>query len=99
MNANEKNASFRVLMLITSPKLADKAEKLYREGSIPIHYRLNGMGTAPTEMLDLLGIGSSDKGILISIMPKNFADKMLSKLYTELRRGIPGTGIGFTLPL
>ncbi len=99
MNANEKNASFRVLMLITSPKLADKAEKLYREGSIPIHYRLNGMGTAPTEMLDLLGIGSSDKGILISILPKNFADKMLSKLYTELRLGIPGSGIGFTLPL
>ena len=99
METNEKNTPFRVLMLITSPKLADKAAKLYREGSVPIHYRLNGKGTATSEMLDFLGIGSSDKGILISIMPKNFTDKMLSKLHTELRFGIPGNGIGFTLPL
>lgn len=99
MEASEKNVSFRILMLITSPKLADKAAKLYHEGSIPIHYRLNGTGTATSEMLDLLGIGSSDKGILISIMPKNFADKMLSKMYSELHLGTPGHGIGFTLPL
>ncbi len=99
MESSKTNVSFRVLILITSPKLADKAAKLYRKGSVPIHYRLNGMGTATSEMLDLLGIGSSDKGILISVMPKNFADKMLSKLYTELRLGVPGNGVGFTLPL
>lgn len=99
MEASEKNASFRVLMLITSPKLADKAAKLCQEGSMPINYRLNGMGTATSEMLDLLGIGSSDKGILISIMHKYFADKMLSKMYTELRLGTPGNGLCFTLPL
>lgn len=99
METSEKNISFRVLMLITSPKLADKAAKLYQEGSVPIHYRLNGMGTATSEMLDLLGIGSSDKGVLISIMPKNFADIMLSKLNKELMFAVPGNGIGFTLPI
>lgn len=99
MGVNEKNVSFRIMTLITSPKLADKAAKLYQEGSVPIHYRLNGVGTAPSDMLDLLGIGSPNKGILISIMPKTFADKMLSKLHAELRFSIPGNGIGFTLPL
>lgn len=91
--------SFRVLVLIASPKLADKASKLYQEVSVPIHYRLSGTGTATSEMLNLLGIGSSDKGVLISFMPKAFADKMLSKLYTELRLGNSGNGIAFTLPL
>ncbi len=99
MESSEKNTSFRVLMLITSPKLADKAAKLYKEGSVPIHYRLNGKGTATSEMLDLLGIGSSDKGILVSIMPKDFADKMLFKMYKELQLGAQGNGICFTLPL
>ncbi len=99
MEASEKHISFRVLMLITSPKLADKATKLYHEGSVPIHYRLNGLGTATSEMLDLLGIGSSDKGILLSIMPKTFADKMLLRLHTELRLDVSGNGLGFTLPL
>lgn len=99
MAESEKNGSFRVLMLITSPKLADKADKLFKDGSIPIYYRLNGVGTATSEMLDILGIGSSEKGISVSFMPKPFADKMLKILHRELRFGIPGSGIAFTLPL
>ncbi len=99
MNPNEKNLSFRILVLITSPKLAQKATELYHEGGVPVHYRLNGMGTASSEMLDILGIGSSDKIVLVSMMPKTFADKMLLKLHEKLKFGVPGNGIAFTLPM
>lgn len=94
----EKGA-VRALVTITSLKLADKADEIYKNKEIPLHYRLSGVGTAPSEILDLLGIGSSDKGILIGMMEKEKADRMLCELEHELHFGMPGHGFSFTLPV
>lgn len=100
MNQNEKNKiPFRILVMITAPKLAKKAEKLFAASEIPVHYMLSGMGTASSEMLDILGLGTPDKSILITALPKSYADKMMRSMYKELRFGTPGSGIAFTLPI
>lgn len=99
MKLNEKNALLRVLVLITTPKLADKAMKMFRKGAIPIQYQWNAVGTASSEMIDVLGLGSPDKSVLISFMPKIFADEMLKRLKKELRLGTVNSGIAFTLPM
>ena len=90
---------YRVFFLITSPKLADKAIKLFHTGSIPVQYQANGVGTASSEMMDILGLGSPDKSILITALPKIFADKMLKKVKKELKLGTTNSGIAFTMPL
>ena len=99
MNNNEKVPAFRILMVVTSPKLADKASDLFRKGAVPIQYRLNAEGTASSEILDMLGLGSVDKRVLISMMPKRFADIMLDKLHYELQMDAANSGIAFTIPL
>ena len=99
MNNNERVPAFRILMVVTSPKLADKASDLFRKGAVPIQYRLNAEGTASSEILDMLGLGSVDKRILISMMPKRFADIMLDKLHYELQMDAANSGIAFTIPL
>ena len=99
MSENEKRSSFRVLFLITTPKLSEKAVGMFRKGAVPILYQWNAVGTAPNEMIDILGLGSPDKSILLSILPKHFADAMLKKLKKELRLGAVNSGIAFTLPL
>ena len=99
MNNNEKVPAFRILMVVTSPKLADKASDLFRKGAVPIQYRLNAEGTASSEILDMLGLGSVDKRVLISMMPKWFADIMLDKLHYELQMDAANSGIAFTIPL
>lgn len=99
MNNNERVPAFRILMVITSPKLADKASDLFRKGAVPIQYRLNAEGTASSEILDMLGLGSVDKRVLISMMPKRFADIMLDKLHYELQMDAANSGIAFTIPL
>lgn len=99
MNNNERVPAFRILMVITSPKLADKASDLFRKGAVPIQYRLNAEGTASSEILDMLGLGSVDKRVLISMMPKRFADIMLDKLHYELQMDVANSGIAFTIPL
>lgn len=100
MNQHEnKKIPFRILVMITAPKLAAKAEKLLNASEIPVHYVFNGMGTASSEMLDILGLGTPDKSILVTALPKNYADMVMRKMYKDLRFGTPGSGIAFTLPV
>jgi hypothetical protein len=97
MNSSEHK--FRILMLITSARLADEATDLFNEEDVPIHYRLVGAGTAPSEIMDILGLGSTEKDIFLSLLPKNFADGMLVKMRKALRLGSANSGIAFTIPL
>lgn len=93
------NLEHRLLFLITDPKMADKAVKMFREGAVPILYRINGTGTVSDEMLDMLGFGETDKNIIVSVLPKSFADIMLKKLNKELKLGSINSGIAYTIPL
>ncbi len=99
MNNNEKVPSFRILVVITTPKLAKKASDLFSKGALPVQYRLNAEGTASSDILDMLGLGSVEKRILITVMPKRFADIMLNKLHYELQLDTVNSGIVFTVPL
>ena len=60
------NDKIRFLILITNAKLAEVAEQLFNDEDVPMHYRLVGSGTAPSEMMDILGLGSTEKDILLT---------------------------------
>lgn len=89
----------RFLILITDKKLAAKATDIFNEKDVPIHYQLVGEGTAPSEIMDILGLGSMEKDILVTFLPKVFADDMLPCLCKELKLGRANSGIVFTIPL
>ena len=97
MEANHKNPGYRMLFLIAAPKLVKKGVALLREGEVPVQYQFCAQGTASSEIMDMLGLGSVEKNILMSAMPKEFADKMLKKLRKELYLGMPNTGVAFTV--
>ena len=97
MQSDRNNQAFRILLLITDTKLTEKAEKIFKSEELPIHYKINAMGTASSEMMDILGLGTPEKSFFISIMTKKLADKMIRKAHNELKFNIPGNGIGFTL--
>ncbi len=97
--AEKSNTPMRLLLLIATPKLVDKAETLLHSLHIPVQYRLSAEGTAPSEMLDVLGLGGVDKGALIAFSPKAQADVTLKKLNRALRLTAAGSGIALTVPL
>ncbi|MBQ8208628.1 MAG: transposase [Clostridia bacterium] len=99
MENNEKKPSYQLLVLIATPKLADKAAELFCRNSLPVQYRLNAEGTASNEIMDMLGFGSIDKCILASMVEKPLGQKMLGKLHSELRLDTVNSGIAFTIPL
>ncbi|MEE0928707.1 MAG: hypothetical protein UIG59_05915 [Acutalibacteraceae bacterium] len=99
MNQNKNLPSLRLLLLITHSKFADKASKMFAKTEMPMHYKMNAVGTASSEMMDILGLGSSEKSIIASVLPKNLADDILKRLHKELRLGSVNSGIAFTAKL
>ncbi len=99
MEKHEKDVPFQLLVLITNPKLADKATKIFRKSALPVQYRLNAEGTASSEIMDMLGLGSIDKCIMMSAVPRQLGESMLSRLRLELHLGAVNSGIAFTISL
>ena len=99
MSANNKKIPLRMLFMIATPKLANKAANLFKEDNVPLQYLFYAQGTASSEIMDTLGLGSIDKTVLMSMIPKLFADKLLIKLRKELHLGMPNTGVAFTVAI
>lgn len=99
MGNEKKRPEFRLLILITTPKLAEKAIDLFEKGRVPVQYQFHAQGTAPSEIMEVLGLGSVEKNVLICMLPKPFANEMLKKLKKGLRLGSSNSGVAFTMPL
>ncbi|MBR5539963.1 MAG: transposase [Clostridia bacterium] len=95
----ERRDTYQLLMLIATPKLVDKAAEMFLKSALPIQYRLGAEGTASSEIMDTLGLGSIDKVVLISTVPESFGRVMLGMLHSALRLDAVNSGIAFTIPL
>ena len=73
--------------------------RLYRKRQVPIHLQCAGKGTATSEIMDILGLGSSEKDVLISFAAASAARKLLHDLDNELRGHSGGAGIVVSIPV
>ena len=62
-------------------------------------YVINGIGTANSKILDMLGLDSEEKAVLLGIDKKIHTTAMKEKLREKLHLEEPGNGILFTLPI
>jgi len=99
MENNQKKISLQFLAVIATSKLAEKAAEMFKKDNMPLQYRFNAEGTASSEIMDMLGFGSVDKCMLLSIVPKHFSKAMLKQLHTELKLDTINSGIAFTVPI
>ena len=98
MTANKKPA-FRILFLIATPKLVHRAVGICKEKHVPVQNILRAQGTASNEIMDMLGLGGVDKDVLMSVLPKPFADELLGVLRKKLHLGTPNSGVAFTFAM
>lgn len=73
--------------------------RLYRKRQVPIHIQFAGKGTATSEIMDILGLGSSEKDVVISFAAASAAKKLLHDLDNELRGHTGGAGIVVSVPI
>ena len=94
-----KVPSIRALMIITTEKSANMAMDYFKEEGLHVKYNILAEGTASSEILDMLGLGSTEKRLLMTLAPKHTAEAMLRRLHFELAMSRADGGIGFTLPI
>jgi hypothetical protein len=66
---------------------------------VNVQLALLGYGTASTDMLQLLGLGNSEKSVIFSMVREDRAREALSLLDEKFKTVRGGKGIAYTIPL
>ena len=84
---------------IVDRKNGVKYEKLYKESGIDVTFTALGAGTARGDMLDYLGLESTEKTVIFSVQEEDGWFALKKDLRRKMKIDAPGGGIAFTIPL
>ena len=89
----------KLLVSIVNQKDDLKLKEVLDEISVSLSFTFAGKGTARSTVLDYLGIGETEKVIVVSVIPESDEDKIIRKIRQEMALYLVGRGISFTIPL
>ena len=84
---------------IVDRKIAKKYDELYNETGKTVLFVTLGTGTASSEVMDYLGLDSSEKAVIFSLQEEEGWLETKKLLQKKLQIDAPGGGIAFTVPL
>ena len=67
-----------ILLSIVEREKGKKLIKRLNSKDITLHFQFVGFGTAPTEMMDIFGLGSNDKDIILSLAAENVIKDLMA---------------------
>ncbi len=91
--------AMKMILSIVERGQGTAIQRLYRKRQVPIHLQCPGKGTATSEIMDILGLGSSEKDVVVSFAAASAAKKLLHDLDNELRGHTGGAGIVVSIPI
>ena len=91
--------AMKLLISIVERGKGAAMQKLYRSRQVLLHLQCPGMGTATSEIMDILGLGSSEKDMVFSFTTAWGADRLLYDLDNDLRGTVNTSGLVFTVPI
>lgn len=76
------NSKDRIVLLLSVIQRGKSAQyfKLMKENQVVLHYQCVGSGTASSEMMNILGLGTSDKDIMLSFSTYKTAEGLAGEL-------------------
>ncbi len=88
-----------LMTTIVDRKIINKYIELYQDNSLHIMYLTLGFGTAANEVLDYLGLESTEKAVAYSVLESKSWENIKKQLQKKLQIDAPGGGIAFIIPL
>lgn len=89
----------KLLVTIVDRGKGKKIVELCKREFTTFHLALMGRGTAKSDILDYLGIGETEKDIVLSVVLEERLPRVLKLLEEEMDFDQPGHGIAFTIPI
>lgn len=96
---NQKTERPKILFSIVERGKGKEIVKLYNSADVRFHYQTIGHGTATSEIMDILGLDSKDKDIVISFAAESLINQLVYRMSDELRGAVDTKGVLFDLPL
>ena len=90
------DAVIKLMVTIVDRGRSSKAVDLFKAAGLPFHYACLGHGTANSDILDYLGLGETQKDVLLTAVPEPAAHGLLVRAAEKLQLSSPGKGIIFT---
>lgn len=88
-----------LVITIVSRGKGEAVLDVFKENKILQNIICHGHGTAPSSILEMLGLGATDKDIVLSFVKAENSKKILAEISRKLEFAKPGHGIAFTVPL
>jgi nitrogen regulatory protein PII len=93
------NAVLKLLFVIIDWNKLKVVSKVFEQERIRFHFVSKGKGTASSDILDVLGIGSSEKAVILCLEQDGVAPFLIQEVRKKLGVHSVGAGIAFTVPL
>ncbi len=79
--------------------LGDKIVDINKEQGIYANFICPGRGTATTSILEMFGLGATEKDIVLSFVKSEAVPGVLKKISEKMEFDRPGSGIAFAVPM
>ena len=87
-----------LVFIIVPHGLAEKVTATTQENGVPINLVCPGRGTATSGILEMFGLGATDKDVILSFVRSARVSELLKNLSDELDFDRPGNGVAFSVP-
>ncbi|MDR3174401.1 MAG: hypothetical protein LBU19_09140 [Treponema sp.] len=99
MNETVKLPVLQLLIFIIDWNKTKVISSVFEEENVRFHFISKGTGTANSEILDLLGIGGTEKAVILSLEQAVMVPALIRGVRKKLGSQAAGAGIAFTIPL
>lgn len=89
----------KLLVSIVNKQDERKLKEILDECSVTLSFLFGGMGTAHSSVLGYLGIGETEKSVLLSVFPETDEERVMRDIREKMSLYLAGRGISFTVPL
>jgi len=95
----EEKLKLHMLFIIVDRKKGSKITDLLDDRGLHFHLIFLGRGTANNEILEYLGLGETEKDIVVSVIREELIDDIFEDLKNKIRIETPAKGVAFTVPV
>lgn len=100
MAAMEKRTPcLRLLLSVTQAEDEQRIAEVLEKNGIPLCFEARAKGTAPSELLDAIGLGGTTRVITAGLLPRSRVPVVFDAINRALAYHKRGAGIAVTLPL
>lgn len=89
----------KLLVSIVNQKDDVKLKEILDDISVAWSATFAGTGTAHSTVLDYLGIGETEKAVVVSLIPESDEETIMREIREKMSLYLVGKGISFTVPL